>query len=555
MKKFICLLLSLVLTVSCIFAGFGYTIPVGSDFYEKVDRLFILNGQALPSGTRPWSVDEAYNELRKLDMDSLSGSDYLVALHEQVTTYLKDLEGTYVNVELEVSPELYAHTNSAFDQESLWLNNFLTRRPLLLAQLDVLSKGFSFHTELDYRAGRVCTSDVIGTVQDLCAPLVDLEYFPIANFMNRPYPVHSNRYGALLSSNIVSMADCGLPMFAWLSYSWENGSVGMYRAKKEWGKTSIGNYIYDKHMSAYDYVTAKIFNPKFNFDFTIMFPDSYLGGSANSYAIEYQRLFLSHRFQFTPNQKLSIALSENVMYWLNSGLEFSLLNPAYIYHSNIENNLFNAIAHVELEYTPIRGLRIYSQLGVDQGSVPFFEDASTEDQAMGFTLGSQYYFASFGGVSDVNVEFAYVTPAMYRRGSQHPDFILADLTVVNDDSYTMIPVLTYLGFPYGGDTFTIKAGYDFWADRFSVETYAMLLGKGELTLFTPKTSRTGWGLTGDVSLTYMLDAKVSFQPDWKGMLGYEFFTELGFVYCNRYGADVQLSVGFSVGLDKAFLRY
>ena len=50
----------------------GVLIPLGSAIYDKFDALFIIAGYGVPSTSRPWTVQEAREELLIIDSSSLS---------------------------------------------------------------------------------------------------------------------------------------------------------------------------------------------------------------------------------------------------------------------------------------------------------------------------------------------------------------------------------------------------------------------------------------------------------------------------------------------------
>ena len=77
MRRLALLLVLFVLAASLLSALPGEVIPFGSSFYDDVDMLFVLNGQTIPSASRPWTIAEAENELSKIDPSSLTGITYL----------------------------------------------------------------------------------------------------------------------------------------------------------------------------------------------------------------------------------------------------------------------------------------------------------------------------------------------------------------------------------------------------------------------------------------------------------------------------------------------
>ena len=538
-KRFIASLVILIIA-SFVFCSPGEVIPIGDQFYDIIDALFVLNGQTVPSGSRPWTKAEAESELSKLDRTAMS--DAVSDIYLQVAGCLEN-DGSTVRVGLTLSPEIYVHTNEEFNTEDNWPFDYNRRSQILVPSIDISVGGFSFHTELSFGVGRASAEDEFGHYGNL-------ESFPV-DVSDRLLVLSSGLYSPIFRSNIPksSESEVQTPLFAWLTYAWDNGSVGFYKTKKEWGITKLGNYIYDKHVSSYSYVSAKFFNRVVNLDFSIMFPYSYLGGSAKSYEMEYQRVFLSHRLQFQILKNLSVALSENVMYWLKDGFEPLFANPALIYHNNVEDNLFNALAHLEFEFVPLRGLRIYSQIGVDQGSVPGFEDASQEDLAAGLTIGGEYFFLLNGGIASIELEGAMVTPAMYRRGAQYPDFIIADNTIINDNNYTMIPFFTYMGFPCGGDVHAARMGFSYRKGSLNSFFSSTLIWKGEQSFMTPMAGHSTFELTGDVKFYTILESGIEYRMCLAERFPICLKTVIDGVFDPDQGFDIQVTVGASVNVS------
>lgn len=540
MRRVLLFFVLFVSIVSAVVALPGEVIPFGSSFYDDVDMLFVLNGQTIPSASRPWTIAEAENEISKIDPSALNGITR--SLYDKALSFIRRDYKASIGLTVDLSPEIYAHTNQDFNTDDWWVYNYEKRNQFAILSMNAATGGFHAHTELNFGLGRAASNDILATFEN------NLDSFPV-DMTKRKYVVSSEIYSPSFRFNLPKSGEeeVTTPTIGWLTYAWENGSVGFYKSKKEWGKTSIGNYIYDSHISAYSYLSAKFFSRIFSFDYTIMFPSSYLGGSARAYQVEYQCMFLSHRLQIQILENLNLAMSENVMYWLKDGLEPLFINPAVFFHSNIQDNLFNALAHVELEYVPIKGLRIYSQIGIDQGSMPFFEQPGTEDLAAGFTFGSEYLFPLSGGIAGVSLEGAFVTPSMYRRGSLNPDFIVADVSTVNrpDDYYTL-PFVTAMGFPYSGDTLAVKAGCDYRKNALKCSLSSLLMWKGEQTVVKPKGGKRGLELTGNVTFSIATTATAEYDFILLNRLPSKLIATLSGVYNQSRGFDVQVSLGVSI---------
>jgi len=237
---------------------------------------------------------------------------------------------------------------------------------------------------------------------------------------------------------------------------------------------------------------------------------------------------------------------------LKGGFEPLFTNPAVFFHNNIQDNLFNAIAHVELEYVPIKGLRFYSQLGVDQGSIPLFEDVGKEDLAAGLTIGAEYLFPLYGGIAGVNLEGAYAAPAMYRRGGQYPDFVITDPSTISTPSdYYTLPFVTAMGFPYGGDTLAFQVGCNYRLNTLKCSLSSLFMWKGELTVTEPKTRKTGFELTGDVTFGNATSITAEYGFTLFNRFPVKATATISGVYNQNRGFDVQFTLGASISANAA----
>ena len=341
-------------------------------------------------------------------------------------------------------------------------------------------------------------------------------------------------------------SDCNMPRRAYLDYSADTFSLGFYKAQKSWGFNKGGNFIFDTHNDFYNYISLKTFAKKFAFEYTLMFPENYRGGvnaSAKDYE-DYTRVFAAHRIEFRPIDSLNISMSENVMYRFYGFPDITLLNPATFYHNNLNNNQFNAIAHVEFEYSAIKGLIIYGQFTLDQGSFPFFEDPTKEDQAMGYSLGLEYKTFVGKGVLSTSIEGIYTNPALYRpTGSS--DFII-NYNYLNPDDYYRYPFYTYIGYKYGGDTIAVRGDCNYRTGGLYAYSVIEVVVDGAYTMFDEYTAPlmlTAPSGDYDVITTVNLGCEYSFS--W-GSAPVKAFIDLTGTSYTRRGFDLQVSLGTSV---------
>ncbi len=562
MKKAVFLFLLLTIFVGSVFSlyqpdmkysGEGEVIPVGSELYEKFDDLFLLEGHTSPSTARPWTVGEARVELSKIDSSKLSGM--ALKIYQEISEAIAEEKDYAVFLDIAINPEIYVHTNKDFDLEDDWNYGYVKRNPLLYAGVNAYHNSFAMHVELTYGISRFGDGDTLESLQNYIVNdlgktyqgvgTVADEYWYSDELKDVEVVSKSAVYGSSFSFNGIGPSEFDTPRNAYLTYSRNGLSFGAYRAQKVWGRSRIGNFIYDDHVDKYHYVSAKVFNKRFAFDFSIMFPEASLG--AKSWNKDYgdrRRFFLSHRFDIQIRDNMKFTLSENVMYLATSFGDFQYMNPATIYHNNINSGMFNALAHIEFEYAPCRGLQLYTQLGVDQGSVPFFEDSSTEDLSAGLTIGAEYAFEALDGLFDLNLEAVYATPALYRRAGS-PDFIITTSSAIDiPGGYQGVPLFTYIGFKYGGDTLAFRFDSEYKRDALRIYANETLLFKGEFTMYDKYTSAmfVDTFLSGDVSMSSITDAGVEYSFSLFKLINCKAFLDACLIY-KADMFDVQISCG------------
>ena len=186
MRKILTVTLTLVMVLSSLGAMNGQEIiPLTSGVYEAMDALFIMEGRAVPSTTRPWSVAEAEKYLSMVS-ESTSPALYAIVADEigRKATFSFD---DSIDIRLGVSSAVnaYYHTNTSFDfpfDETdnyffrMYENNDLTT---LNGKLGIYGKD-AFYL---YFSFQVRNADMAGDIPfDSCRFNLDLAYYTPEGF-------------------------------------------------------------------------------------------------------------------------------------------------------------------------------------------------------------------------------------------------------------------------------------------------------------------------------------------------------------------------------------
>ena len=527
----------------------GRIIPIGDPLYTKMEDLYLISGRSGLQSSRPWSEGEARMMLDRLDFSSLNGIGQM--LYRSIE---EDLENRayFLTPSLEVSPELYAHINSEdFCTDQYWAYGFNDRKPFASASVEAGIGPFYTYTELAYGYGRVTNKDGFSEVGDLAED----GFHGIGAIVGKDedtlrIPVSSAVYSPNLMFNFpqVDMLEIDIPRRTSFTFSFDSITFGYLRDRLSWGRSKIGNFIFDDHVSRMDYLFLKLYCDRFSLDYIIYLPEvDYSNGNSNDFDGK-TRIMLAHMLSFRILDNLSFSISENVMYSFTAA-ELAYFNPAMIFHNLNNSKTLNAIAHLELEYVPVNGLRLYTQFALDQATAPTEDDS--QPMALGFNAGAEYAFAIDDSIISFFIEGSYTSPYLYRRN--HVDFLVFNRYSINRP-YGKFPIFTYLGFPYGGDSIALYAecGYR-KIDSLSVTLSLLYLLHGEVSIMSPHSSSgnnnsapdiKGNTPTGDAyhNLCISLDVRYPFSIS---IFDIEGFINAAYAM-SREKADAQLSVGVSV---------
>ena len=562
-------LLSVVLVLLCLFAvsasaADGKVFPIGHEIYSLFDSLFVSAGYVQPSSSRPWTASEARNELSRLDAGNLDANQKAVynRLEQMIAEPEKD-ESFHVGVEF--SPEVYIHTDDAYATDDMWAYSFTERKPFATLFLDASLGSFYTYCELGYGWGRTTNKDESMSLEDIAVAENGAWYG-----LGAIVPVEDGGTLVVTKSDVysrnfrfnfpaITQIEIDVPRRTNIVFAWAHASVGIYKDKKEWGSSRIGNFIFDSHVSAYNYTTLKVFGQKFAFDYTLMIPaQTYSNSQGAEKPAEFRRVFAAHRLDWYALKNLSFAMSENIMYRFDTP-DLDILNPAGIYHNQTNSILINAIAHLEAQYVPCPGLRFFFQYSLDQATAP--TEADTQDSAMGYSGGVSFSRVAGKGILNLSLEGAYTDSAFYRRN--HVDFIIWTNNSTNRP-YTRYPIFTYIGFRYGGDTAALRFDADYAAHS-GIGLYgnASVIWQGSFGMLdshnrdndnSREPNRRLKSPSGDVNVSVIIEGGVTYET---ALFGFPLkaFLDVAWLsgvkgYAGAAGSDLQISVGFSVNSER-----
>jgi hypothetical protein len=448
-------------------------LPLSSEVYFLMDTLYLLTGEGKPSSSRPWSITETISILKKIERSTLSSKE--ISIWDRIEKSLH--RDKTVQFRMEANFEAYWHTNTNYNQELDWLYGFTDRKPLAKLALDMELKDIVYlYCDVQYGRNRFNIADDLRLVSNAYPSGVGAAVPP--GDPSALMALDSSIYASSFLTNVLEKAvdfDYQWPKRAVASFGGEKWNLSFARDKLLWGNGHIGNFIVDDHVDYHDYARFVAFSGPVKFDWLAVFFDmnTKQGEQPDQ---EFQTL-LGHRFEFQPLKNLNVVVSENLMY-RNESFDFRYMNPAFIFH-NLNNRLmFNAIAHLELDWLLARGFRLYWQGVMDQGKAP--TESSAQADAMGFLAGLEAAKILGPGLLVSSFEVAKTDPLLYRRDAV--DFIMMRKYYTNGDPTGpgYIIEFDYPGFEYGGDALIAQADVEYripGKGRASVRLFGMRHGE------------------------------------------------------------------------------
>jgi len=414
-----------------------------------MDLLYILQGYSRPSSARPWSVNEASLILSRVKGGSELYAKIAKMLNRTMRISLAD--GFQADVSLDLNLEMYVHSNKEeFKTDRDWLYSFEERKPLLKLNFTFLVGDFFYiFTDLQYGRNRFTDQDDLVSVGGSSTKVVGSI---IDNTMDEGKLISSSwTYSQPFLTNILWPThdlDMQVPKRAVISVGGNQWNFNLSRDRTEWGHGKTGNLIIGGHTDFHEFAKLNVFTNFFKYEWVNLFFETNPSYKESLSADKEFRIFMAHRLEFRPHAKVTFTLSENIMY-RNDVFSFRYLNPAFIYHNLNSSTMFNAIAHLELDYTPIKGVNVYGQFALDQATAP--NEPDSQAPAYGWLAGLEYATGLKRGYLLTSLEFVYNSPAMYRR--KDVDFLMFRRypTNIQGSGGHFYSHIDYVGYKWGGD--------------------------------------------------------------------------------------------------------
>ncbi len=523
-RKLFAFLLLLSAASSIIWAGApsdlsSFIIPVSeSEFYSDTYTLYSLLGLSAPSYSQPWTGSEAgiiLSRVENLASENRFTQELFSSLESRLESYSPQFslsDDFNYGIGVTASPEIYLHANTEdYVNDTDWFYNFDKRQKLLTLEIEFSVRDFFYtYSELALTKSRYAWNGTelyshetdfpygIGAVVDSYENVkkkymeenniekeADLPADWNQEYRYSPHVVKSSTsFSSVYNDNTPFWSfwnvAANFPTRAFVSFGGGSWNFLFGRDRLNWGRSIIGSFIIDRHVSYHDFARLSIYTDAFKYEWNNLFLETqpYVSEEDRK-GPEDIRIYMNHRLEFRPLGWLNFVLTESLMY-RSQVLEIQNLNPAFIYHQLNNRDLFNSIASLELYVTPLNGWDIYWQFALDNGTIP--GEGNSQSNAFGMLLGSSYTSASGRGYLKATAEGSFTTPVMYRRDGVDFLMLQRDYTFIYQGSGTI--KLNYIGFPYGSDATVGKLQLEYnIPDVLYCSLASELIRKGEITMF------------------------------------------------------------------------
>ena len=491
---------SLFTRILCIFLLLGVTLfvsaspvegaqniyPVDSEIHEAITYLYIAQGLSLPSTAGPWSKDELVGMFSRLDKVKLDASALYTYDYVEKSLYAPNAS---FSMGLHLATELYLHANTtSYTENTDWIYNYDSRKAPLSIPLEIsISELFYAYSNIELNNGKYYTID--STISG-SSPLYG-KYTWTTNLFHfwRPEAI---------------VLEANFPFRSFGSLGGKGWSFEMGRDKLSWGPGKTGNFLLGDHLQYHNQGRFTAYGETMKFTFVTSFfphPDEiFLNNSVpgnQSREIQGIKMFMGYRLEWRiPGNKVGLAISESIMYQSGNGpLDLRILNPFMIYHNYYVLRNANSLITLELDYTPVPSLNLYTQVALDEYALANERnDPPVHPNAMAFMLGATYSRPYLKGILHLSLEGVYTDPYLYLRSKDGEGDQLEDAS----DTLNYIVAIRrwydneliydqeYLGYRYGGDAVVgnLEVGYKEYGS-FSLLGHLFFMAHGSINKESP----------------------------------------------------------------------
>ncbi len=437
-RLLLCLLVVIMMPLSCFSLVSQKIYPVGSPVFEGISDIYLVTGHAMPSSSGPWSAAELLEMIQAVPREEVP--TFLQRSYDSIIRELDDslsIELGHISMQFNASAtlELYYHTNT--DGQTRTDINSVTEKSFTGVQgwaFDMIHSSPLFQIDFQF--------DVSDSFYVYLGLPIKSGFHAGSGYKTEVGATHfgSNIPGlkTIGSESSISL-DPNWPYRAFASFGGKAWTVQIGRDRLSWGLGKTGNLGISDNLPFHDMLRFAAFSKSFKYSFLISsFPhkvnyyDPYRGsdirGNVEKDPIQGINLYLAHRIEGRFfKDRFSLSLTEAIMYAsADATIDPRIFNPATIFHNFYDPSDANSTLVVEMDFTPVKCLNIYGQFILDDLAIPGGESAggptsSGYPNAMGYLAGARYAMEAWNGLLTFNLEGAYIDPYTYVRYNADPN--------------------------------------------------------------------------------------------------------------------------------------
>lgn len=559
MKKNILAIIILALISFAAFASNDQKIwSVNDDVFKCIENLYIQQGLALPSGTGPWSTSELKIMMGKVSDD---GSSLYVYVHDKLYDEKSFKADEFFDLKFDwnISIRGYGHSNTNFklkyaaDQQYYETSSYIYKTeyfnggPFANAILETKAgNNFYGYFRYNFEMRSFLTGEAkIGSTDE--GDGFDKKHFGF-DFPTLSFEVMEHELSTKIPSRAFVAAGAG------------NWSVQLGTDNLSWGNGETGNLTLSNNFPSHNMLRLSFFGERCKYTFLMSFMPHPMMDNTRRYStitprtIGEQGIFyyMAHRLESRFfKDRLSVAVTESIVYQSEHGIDFRFTNPSTIFHNYFIKTNANSMITFDISWAFANGFSFYAQGALDDLNTAgeSGEEGGTPN-ALAFLGGFKFSKPAGNGFVKASLEFVYEMPYMYLRSisgdNQIPgEYGLGYIGIYNTN-YSRYPnERYYLGYKWGGDLIAgdLRVGYTQIKEyTFGLELFLMKHGKNAIdSLFATGPSAQGKAPSG----TPIFTGYVKLSASWNIIPMVELFTHLYLVRCGNQD-DVQCVFGVNI---------
>lgn len=380
LRKKTFLFLLFLLTTFSLFADINNQAILDNLLIDELKYSYILEGKTLPSNFFSFTNQE-YNLYSS--MINKNYSDFIIT------------QPVNMGINIANAAEFYLHSNKKLKTTNI---PFKYQKPLALFDLRFYASSF-FYSEIEFNLKRYDTYHKKDFENNI---------FRTNLFFIPPY---------IKGVNLVAAVGIDEISKAYFNFGGKNWNIFIGRAQLNQGNGFTGNLIIGDNQEYHDMININTFWKNIKYSYLCSF-FAHPSSQKQSQRTPLDGLFFyqQHRIEFSVLQNsLHFALIEGMLYQSKENfVDLRVLNPSTIYHNFYIRSNSNSIIGVECDYTPIKGINIYTQWALDDLNVEGANPPRYPNSFAGL-LGVNYTRKINDGLFYLSSEGVYVSPWMYIR--------------------------------------------------------------------------------------------------------------------------------------------